>query len=204
MIRRSVAQPDVAMVKLKFTDVVRTQETAGPTQFFDNFRANNVYDPRYSFGGTSAQMLSWYGQVYDKYCVMGCKIRVQFVNLADDFCRTVGVIAYTNSSNISSSADSNQLLSQPYCRWRLLGPVASSKSTATMSMYMSTSKIFGKKISNLEEFSAAILGSPANDYTWYYAVFGTSRESTSDIDLSYQVQLTYYVKFYDRNNYIAN
>jgi len=192
-------------VKLKYVDVIRRNDnTTTPGTFFDNYRGNSIYDPRYNVGGTSAQMLSWYGQTYDKYVVLGAKIRITFINDTDSSARTVGVVAYTNSSNLSQSADANQLLTQPYCRWRLLGPTQSSRSVTTVNMYMSTQKIFGKKIVDQEEYSAAILGSPANDYTWYFALFGTNSLGSDPFQITYQTAITYYVKFYDRNNYIAN
>lgn len=200
-VRRSIGSPDTAFVKLQFSDVPRTFNSTGPGIFYDTYQGNSVYDPRVAVGGSSAQMLSFYTLIYQKYCVLGAKIKVQFLSGSAAATRTVGFLPYPGGSTISSGLTANQLLTQPYCRWKLLGPVSSSRSVTTMTQYMSSKKIFGKDIVNLEEYASVTNTNPA--LGWYWQVFSEGTDTAVN-NVTYQVSMTLYVKMFDRSNYVQN
>ena len=101
--------PDALKVRMRFTKVITLTPLSNINAFaFHSFRANSVYDPDYtSLGNRRALGLSLYDDLYSKYRVKRCAIRVQCI---DNINTGVLFIVKNQTSNGPTSSDTTTML----------------------------------------------------------------------------------------------
>ena len=90
---------------------------------FERFRCWNIYDPLIGIGGTNNAM--FYDDMtphYDKYQVLGARIKVRFINLSEEPCYA-GLFRDDNS--ISTGWTMQQIREKGKRNQRILGPMSS-------------------------------------------------------------------------------
>lgn len=198
---RGLITPDATFVKLRYVqDLYTVSFASGSSYSQDEFLGNSIYRPDEINGFvTSANGYSYYGQTYRKYVVLGSKIRVQACNISNTAARMFYVFPANDS--LGSSTAANILQSQPYVKRTLLGVATGSGNTKVLSSYMSTRKILGKPGTTIDPQLSGTVGTgssaPVNGWSWYIVFHQNNTDVTAD--LIFNVEITYYVKFWDRN-----
>lgn len=197
---------DQAFVKLKYNETVNMSGTA-VLSVRNVFRGNSAYDPNQTGVGRQPEG-------YDKWCaasalynrclVYGSKITVTAMNLSTSLATHVMVIPFAKPTALGNITFSG-LMTLPYARYKLITPVGTgSGSVAKVSHYMSTGKILKKGFQFDKDYSHPYNNNPGvdavtpEDYQWFWHVIN-SADSNSNPNATFWVQLTYYCKFFERN-----
>ena len=190
--------------KLKFYD--HYNESSGAATFFTRvFRGNSVYDPEYTGVGGAASGYANYARMFLKYRVLATKVRVVANNVESYnvmgciFMCPLGqasIIAGTNSSlkNIITEA-----LPNGFKKWCLLpGTSQSGNRMRKMQLYGTTRKVLGPGDDN--DRCSDIAGNPTEQWAICTGFWDLTNSNTG-IDTSWDIYITYYVKFYEASDY---
>lgn len=194
-VQRSVAPiSDVQILKLKYA-ITNVQLSTGGTPNSKLMRGNSVNDPEFSAGGHQPLGHDQWCAFYDKYLVMGSSIKVLIANTSNTDHIKVALLPKDESTVVSSW---DTLAERPYAKIRYGTPNNGSHSTPRLSGYMSTKKILGLKDLSTQddEYAAACNTDPSRP--WYWHIYFQALNNTTAIILNVNVEMTYYVKFFDR------
>lgn len=156
-------------------------------------KGNSLFDPD---SNTTGQPTGFdqYAAFYRFYYVSGCKMLFTVINRSTTDSIQMGVVPATNQL---STGDFTTMVPDewPYCRFKVLGPLGSSRSVGSIKHYMSTKKIYGRSTSD-SDFQAAVTSDPS--FLWYFNQYlqGSSGTSTAAVTIFYKI--TYYAQFYGR------
>lgn len=183
--------PDAMLIKLKYTTFFTLSGT--PTGSW-KFRGNSIHDP--DLTGTGGQPLGHdqWEAFYEKYCVNGSKIQLQFLN--DSTTAAPGNVLLNvvpMDDNVSRSYD--ELNSMQFNRNRMIAPVSAGQNGVYMSSYMSTRKLMGENTLD-DVYESAFGTNPTRE--WYWHVQSDSFDGLSAHSLSCKATITYYVKLFQR------
>ena len=189
---------DNKIVKLKYHAAANLSVTAG-AMTYQTFRLNSIYDPDLTgVGGQPRyydQLLSATGP-YLRYRVIGCKVKIQFVNdnTAAGALGYVGMYARDSTAAAISSTDLTGLTELPNTKYTVLGTMNSSKGIIPMKAYWNIAKVMGiQDIADSEDAEGAYNGNPTDSVlldVYYYPLDGATTTSIyALVDLEYIVQL---------------
>lgn len=210
-------QSDALIVKLKYNEpfFTFTEPASGAVNSINDYQGNGLYDPDYEISQQpSAMGLSLYGKQYQNYVVLASSIKVTYVNNTG-LTRQTGTYGTSHprecfvvpmtlpesaSSPINATTVPNVIFGQPYCKKIMLGPALTSKSVGYIKHYMTTRKLFGGTDPLVDRtYWGGVTSDPATKWFWYVgAIKNASVEDALSID--YKVEITYYVRFWNRIN----
>lgn len=184
--------PDVTYTKLIYTDnyVFNTTTDQVTEQIF---RGNSINDPDLTGVGHQALGHDWWKAFYSKYCVLACKIEVRYSSSTQtsNSLTNFGIVPSLSSSAISSS-DIDIYNEQPYAKYKITGGSNASSGKGYIKHYMTTKRMFGRRNIEDDVFEGTFDANPGSN--WYWLVYCGTIDESSDIDMTFNVKLTYYTK----------
>ncbi len=183
--------PDSLLVKLRYPQV-QTQALA--VTGFNSFRGNGAFDPDSTGGGQQPGGFDQWSGLYSHYRVLASSIELNIVNEA---AVATQVTVFPTLSNVTPTTYQNSTVI-PYKKQILLSGKGG-RDNAFIKNYITTSKIVGLSsmaINAEDDFQVLISANPANQ--WFWGIFSSSLDGTTDINIDYTVNVTYYIRFEDR------
>lgn len=188
--------PQRYLTKLRYVSEALSH-TTGNTQ--DRvFRGNSLFDPDLTGVGHQPRGFDQLAGLYNVYRVLGSRCTI----------RAVPRDATAGSQNLWYAAvpslDGASLSAVPYYDIREM-PYSKSKfrtlynGPVTLKKYMSTAQIEGRKKSVIRadnDFSAPVTGNP--DHQWYWHVVMGTMDNLSLLNVTYYIEIDYYVAFENR------
>lgn len=155
------------------------------------FRMNSIFDPYSSGVGHQPYGHDQWNNFYGNYEVYACGIKVHFAN------NTTQPVQCTLLPSNNSSVSSGNTLSveKPYSKTVVCGGGTSGDNKTSLSHFMTVAKALGTKGRQTDR-SAAFGANPAEQSFWHILVANMDGTNLSDVDIL--VELTYYVRMYDR------
>lgn len=178
--------------KLRYTQRIDLTPAAAATESYV-FSGNSAFDPDVTGAGAQPLGFDQYATLYNKYRVRGSKMKVTAaVTSGSHFpCK---ITIYPQDDNASATGVDNAA-ARPNSKTRVTAGYGSPN--VTLSKYMSSKKQLGVKSIN-EETSFAALVNANPSIRWYWCVsVGTIDATTNIAGLYAEVEITYYVEFYD-------
>lgn len=182
------AMPDTMFVKLKYAEYITMTNVAGQGSYV--FAMNGLYDPNITGTGHQPMAYDEWSAFYDQYQVLSSKI---YCRILPPDTNTTGVCIYPSRDGTlpNNYADARE---QPYSRSKWSQNQSTKQS---ISNYMSIKKLEGRITSSVN-YTATINTNPSAERYWI--IFCESPTGTAINDIIFDVQLTYYVKFYGRKS----
>lgn len=186
-ISRTIAQPDTFYVKLKYNQLV--QKSPATFVYSHQFRGNSVFDPDFTSGGGQPVGFDQYATLYMNYQVLGSSIKVRLVNESAVSC---GMVVYPSITSTLVTYDEG--IGNVYSKNIVVGPLTGNNIRG-ISNFIRTKKLIGRSVDSVN-YGASITTNPASP--WYWNIEGRNMDGVTNIDATLQVQLVYYVKFWNR------
>lgn len=190
---RGTGFSDMTSARLTYVDTLVLAPTATHTSY--SFRGNSLYDPDYTGTGHQPLYFDQYSEIYNKYRVMGCSIRIDTNNAST--ASALYFIAYP-STDLGTLTTISQALEQNRAKAPKIIPLGQTYSSTRIKAYASSRKVLGlTKTQVMDEDNASTVG--ANPLqVWYWNLFWESTDGNADVITHAIVKLTYYVQFFDR------
>lgn len=183
--------PDRYRTKLRYSDF----STTGSVPDTDIIMVGNgLFDPEVAVGGQQPNGFDQMMAIYEKYAGMACKIRVTLVNLG-----STGVRYSVFPLNTATSPGTLQsALSLPFAKTGMVGNSGGSNKV-TITNFITTRKMQGQPTGHFQTDDDEEGTSSANpNNAWYWHVMLESGDGVSNMNVEYQIQLTFYVEFSER------
>jgi len=197
--RSSSVIPHTYYTKLKFAFTAQWTSTSG-VAVYAAIRAA-IGDPTGSLGSTRPMGAGTLDGLYTRWTVLGssCKITVNQYNGATSCGSNHCLIPHPNTANPFSAIDVVRAGTATNAKQKLVANLESSKDTV-LSSYASTANMYGITNSRVTD-DANFGGTGTTDPSFYYIwILGAqSADRASNTDGIYMVELTYYVKYWQRN-----
>ncbi len=180
--------PDSLFVKLKYTESIN-KTGVGQTHILS---MNSLFDPNTTGVGTQPLGFDQYAALYGHYQVMGCRLKVRAINNST----TVNsLIAMYPSTSLTGSlfAEASE---QKYAKQRYLNNSQGGNNMAILSTYSSPKKMIGR-VTDSVNYTAVTSANPANQVYWVISTAPVDNVSNNDIFLI--INMTFYAKFWKRN-----
>lgn len=165
-----------------------------------HYSGNSVYNPGLgAFNIQPAGFIDWM-HFYQKFRVYSSTAKFQMVNAsADALGKIYGVwmALYPSRQSTEQSDGFENAANQAYARSKFVGS-NTGVDKATLVNSMTTSRLFGVRISQEEDFSGLVDANPTNQWYWQLAMTGPDIEATEYPIVAGYLTLTYYVEFYER------
>lgn len=194
---RGTMMPDVTFARLKYTDNY-TFNTVSDILTEQVFRGNSLHDPDLTGTGHQAMGHDFWKAFYSKYNVSACKIEIRYNSSTQtsNSLLNFGVVP-TLSSTALSTSDVDVYNEHPKSKYRITAGSNSSAGKGYIKHYQTTARMFGRThTTNDDIFETAFDSNPGS--AWYWHVYAGTMDETSDIDITFNVKLTYYVKMYQQ------
>lgn len=206
---------DSEMVQLKYRQVVTINPTSdilgygGADQPTWAFSFNNIYDPDYTGGGTQPMYFDNYAQLYQRYKVSFAKVKATVVNhFVNTATATSGGVVTTQpnysyklaivrdvDNDAGNSMENLLMQNATNCKWRYVAPQLNG-SLPSLSMKCAPHKTCGVSYSD-DTLTSLVTSGPGRDVKAVICL--TSADGQTDPPIvRVVVELTYYVKFFDR------
>lgn len=190
-ITRSIGQPDTIFLRLKYNEVIQKVPAGITTDHI--FRGNSLFDPNYSGGGGQPIGFDQYANIYTHYEVLASSISVRLCNNQS---ANVGCALYPSYSVTQLSYD--DAICQSYAKSGIVGALTG-QSIKIFKNFMATKKLLGRS-TNSVNYAAPVTGDPNN--VWYWHLDFRSMDGQTAINLSLEVVIVYYAKFYQRTQLV--
>ncbi len=192
-IRAPSAIGDSTFVKLKY---VTGQNLTAAGNVDRVYRGNGAFDPDQS--GAGMQPYGWdeWAAFYTKYICYGSSIKVMgksTVNLLT----VLGVVPKLNTT----SEGFTELVGEPYGKFTMINSNAAGNTTK-IKHFMTTRKMFGldkNQVGNADYTGTVATGTPASEFYWHVIV-DDATGSTGTTNVTVLVEITYYIKFFERTD----
>lgn len=187
---RGTAMPDSILVKLKYTDIKQIPDGA---DFRFSYIGNSPLDPS-SITPTSGNALAYteWSSFYEEWICYGSSCRVRIINKNSN----IGIFcALYPQDTINPAPDYLTAASQPYSKTILVSPLNSGGAVKSMKNYISFKKLKGAFV-NDTDYSGNTGASPSDKWFWHGLAASTNFVTTFAMTL--EVDLVYYMKFYNR------
>lgn len=183
--------PDTAYTVLKYcTGLQMFAASAAANRVF---RGNSVFDPDLTGAGHQPVGYDQWAQFYDKYQVLASKIIVKARHTSS--VNQMTMLSVQPKLEQTNELDYLDIVGDAYAKSCLM-PTDSAGYYKTLTNYMSTKKMWGKKSISDEDFCAETGLNPINQ--WYWIVNIDDVLSSGNQDSEMYVEIHYYVKFYSR------
>jgi len=187
--------PDVMQVRLTYSSR-KTAQGGGATNIQDFiFRGNGAFDPDFATGGQQPLGYDQWANFYRRYRVIASKCVVRGTSDATIDSR-ITVVPMNTSSGIS---DRSQII-EAYMSKTVNTGQDTSQSKGYISHYMPTAVIRGGPSDIVQyevDLSSLVTDNPANQWYWHVAGHGIGSGAVNFV-IDLDIELTYYVQFYDR------
>lgn len=191
-IGRGIQQADTMFQKLRYSNAI--VRTPGASTDSYKFAANSAYDPNVTGGASQPSGFDQYALLYSHYQVMGSKIYIKFINDVTNTVQVMGVVYPSSSVTTLSYIDA---ASQAYAKRFLLGLATGGRNQANIKAYMSVKKFIGRETASVN-YAAAVGSNPSNLLYWQIRASDTA--GATNIIYTMLVDITYYIKFWNRTN----
>jgi len=155
---RRVGLPKTYRTSLKYVTQVLLDPGVGGLAATHVFSCNALNDPDVTGSGHQPRYYDQLMATYNKYRVVGARIRVAFTNLESTLPQLCGI---RNNSASGPDGDENNYLEDKDCRWVQLNPTNGGNATKTLIGTWSARKDFGPDYMD-EEYAGSGGGAPAN------------------------------------------
>lgn len=194
---KTLVAPDRIMVKLPyFENFQLTNAANGNAQAYWNI--NSLYDPNNALGGHQPAGVNQWVQFYNRYRVIGCKVRATFHVAPEGATAAVVWLSATNGNNVTGG--SFEQLEQSHQVIRNINP--SGQPTTTITRYYNMQRITGRTLQQYlsDDRYQAVLGSanPAETITLVAGARSILPGAIASPTVYCQLHLTYYVELFDR------
>lgn len=196
--RNPTAITDSMLVKLKYSQAVDLTSGANPGSHV--FNMNSIFDP--NFTGVGHQPLGYdeWSNFYAQYCVYGASWNVRIVGDGNAAC-LAGVLVKPNSTLLNNF---DTIRERPYSQDAICGLQGSNKHIQCFKGFMSTKRIFGLKTLTVadDQYIASFGANPSN--SWYLHLYAQHIDRSTAASSKAEVELTYYVKLFNRKNLLQS
>ena len=192
IIRNPSTITDITRVKLRYSEIVNLTSTDGT---FPNrvYRANSIWQPNLVVSAEQPYGRDQWANFYGRYLVTGMAAQVTAVSQPTP--TSAGGVCLSLVDATGEPTSYLKAVEMPYSNTMLIAPFETR--AKKLKLYCSTKKRAGyKDIDTQDDLSATITGNPSELYYWVLGLQATQNPGT--ITASFQVEITYYVKLYDR------
>lgn len=182
--------PRAVFTKITYSERVQLSYTS-PTVANYMYRLNNITDPNYTGLGGQPYMRDQLVALYSRYVVTGAKVKLYAATKTADIDSMVTMRA-TNST--AGAADFELEIERG--AWKC---VVSNESPKVCKTYYAINKMWGvtrNQVLTDDVFSASTSGGPSRESYLQLAMQSMDASTSSVVDC--MIQITYYVKFYER------
>lgn len=185
--------PPVMFLKLKYCELV----TMGPGTINSQlYRGNGIYRPDYTNGTAHQPYLSdQFARFYNRYTVYASKIKIDVgTDAAVD-----GRVVIRPSNSSATVSDFDLSVERPYSKNQTFSP----DKRAKLSHYMKTKNIIGVNDIDDDDYAGTLSSTgPTADPTslWFWTIATAPTDDSTLIKTPIQVEIIYYVKFWQRVN----
>lgn len=184
--RLGTVDPDSVFVKLKYTFYWDDSAATGKVNYI---RGNGPYDPDNGIGGSQPVGYDQYAALYQKQITYGSKVRIMMVN------QGTNAVEATLIPQLVAANTVNDPLTAAYSTWKIVPPTATA-GTRVLKSYMSTKKMYAKRLGGEDNFASATNSLPVNQWWWMFLRQDTSL--ATNITMKTYGIVTYYIKFYQK------
>lgn len=187
-IQRTLINADTQYVKLRYTE----NNIRNPAAFADVYvmSGNSLYDPNVTGIGAQPAGFDQWMLLYSHYQVLASKITVLFTNLS---AVPFQIVVRPSINNVNIGIDSGS--EQAYAKTAICSAVTA-RGVQKVTNFMRSKKLFGRILSSVN-YSGTSTSSPAVQWYWYTNT--VSSDNSNNLNYSFRVSVTYYVKFWQRN-----
>lgn len=197
--------PDHLFTKMMYVNTFTTPLGNSTSQFgFVRWRANGLQDPDPLLLSGSVPGFNEFAAFYRFYRVRACKATVTVIN--QEVFGSVVMLFPTNYDVATSLSTGflNDMIANTYCRHRIISSKGG-MDRITLKNYITTTKISGSSTSKFDDnFASLILTIPTKLWYMNLACYTLAGENYTSAGLPYEIKLTYYVEWYDRNTLAPN
>lgn len=157
------------------------------------FRGNSVYDPDYSGVGVQPYYLDQWANFYSQYTVAASAIKIYFSTSASEAnASAIRVFLIPSRSTSLTYHDAADLAQTKYAKTLVFNQGDDSRKCKAKH-YCKTSLLYPTFKASNNNFTTEINTNP--NFQWYWHIFfDSSGGEASDIDVWYDVKITYYTK----------
>jgi len=189
--RMGKTNTDAVMVKLLWQSQQFIDDSTTP---FLSLRMNSSFDPTVLATTTQPVGFDQWGTMYSKYQVMGNRISVIAINNH----QSVGFNFCVYPSNVQAiMTQYTTAATTKYATNRYVSPSTGGNPRVVITKYMTPRKIFGRQTGGDVLFSAETDENPELECFWHIRGVDTLPVH-ANVNLLWQVRMTYYVKFFNR------
>lgn len=191
--------PDVMQVVLTYN---RQGSLSGIAPQSQVFRANSLFDPDFTGVGSQPLGFDQWAAFYRRYRVRASAIRVRYGNNAVSFAQQLLVAALNTNTVVTSQKQAME------SNFKKVGLMTMDNGTTSdsVSMFLTTAQMRGAPPDVIEynqDLTARVTTNP-ND-VWYWHVMGLDATDTGGtLSVPIEVEIKYYVEFYDRETLSAS
>lgn len=194
---------DKYFCKLRFTDYQQITAAAGDSSECLQYSLNSVFDPYYGVGGGSVRGFAELAGIWDKYCVTGCKVTVQYARTDGPYPIRMYIQGWSWNDVASAAPTFEELCAQQTNAVSVMilpyhGDSVVMQRTPVLVKYFSIKKLEGHTITSDENYIADGAADPAYQSTVGIGLTKPIAYAANAVTLDVQVTLKYYVQFRDR------
>lgn len=190
LMRGNSYMPDKLLNRHKWVAQTTLTYTASSNNSID-IVANGLFEPNANVTHPVSGFAEMAG-IYQLYNVLGCRIRVTVSNPDAD---PLMVSIFPFKDTLPANLTADDLAANPYSVWKTLAPAGSGGDTKTLSMYMSSKKMFGQRYGQTNNFFGTVSANPAE--IWQYNIRGTFATDQT-ITLHLTIELDFYSQWVQR------
>jgi hypothetical protein len=180
------------IVKMKYTDLI-TLSNFAVGQDYHTFRAASIFDPDLTGSGHQPLGHDQWAQLYQRYRVLGCKMKVTFINQSSTITEAEHVgMCVAETSGLALARD---MAEQTKTRQSLIGPTGNQSWTGTL--YVDLARFEGDPGAKYDKDYSADMGTnPVRDIFFY--IWAQDLNADDSVEVTALVELEYTVRLYDR------
>lgn len=180
---------DALRVKLMYADSYTFTGSLAQTYVW---RANALFDPDFTGSGHQPRGFDQYGAIWLRYYVYACKCELFVTNNGSVPCT---VMLNATAQNTASYSTPDQACELANTVSGIVG-VGTGMNSRKLSMTRTTDQMFGFPTAFDGNFSQLVTAIPAR--LWYYKFAVDTMAPSQAKDIAFQVKLTFYVRFTER------
>lgn len=161
------------------------------------YRGNSLFDPDFTGGGHQPMYFDQLTAVYKKYLVRASKIEVTALNTAASGNSLAYIFLLPNrSSSLLTGVYSGPagLREAPRVKYKIIRTVDSNPVTQ-IKAYMSSRTVYGKTDFDHRDSAASVTTNPTQG--WYWHIVTNTVDNATNLNIDYDVRITYYVDLYN-------
>lgn len=186
---RTIGLPKVYYTSLKYVQQVTLNPSIGGLAASHAFRTNSLFDPDHTSTGHQPRFFDQLAAIYERYHVVGAKMRVTFSNSDSISPQIVGI---TTTASSTSSGLENDFLEDKECVWTQVSPRDGGDSTKTLTRGWSAKQAFGPDYKDAD-YGGFVTSNPSN--TEYFKVWVAASDNSDTGPVYCTVEIMYRCMF---------